>query len=478
MMPCLGRALVKIHPHDHLLEEFASTLSGAHGPVVGHLVDCHRCRERLLFLMDHACASSRNGRMADVLPWPVAPDVDYGPAIDGAERSVWSHARALAAERAEASRRIAELLEQPLERREMLMRNHPRFQTWGLLERMIERVREETFENPREAQVLARLALILADCLDTGYYGAERIEDLRGRTWGYTGNARRVGSDLSGAQRAFDRAMRHLRKGTGDPLERALLLDLKSSLLRDQRRFEGASHLLTRALGVYQEVGETHRSARVLVKLSTLHEHAGTPEQAISLLQEALPLIDSSREPRLLLSAQHNLINALAEAGRFMEAHGLFMQARPVYARFPDAWTRNRCRWVAGKIAAGLGQAREAEAHLTAARTGFLAESAAFDTALVSLDLASIYAAQGRMAELRETAGEVLAVFSSGQIHREALAALSYLRQAAEAERAGLDVVAHVAAFLKRLRHDPSLAFGQGDALVSGSLDLMKFPRR
>jgi tetratricopeptide (TPR) repeat protein len=275
------------------------------------------------------------------------------------------------------------------------------------------------------------------------------------------GNARRVASDNRAANEAFDKALRHLRKGTGDPLERALLLDLKSSLLRDQRRLEEAMHLLMRALRVYRDVGETHRAGRVLIKLSTLHEYAGTPERAIPLLQEAFTLIDADREPRLLLSAQHNLINTLAEAGRFMEAHGLFMQARCVYARFPDAWTQNRRRWLEGKIARGLGQAYEAEAHLTAARQGFLAENATFDTALVSLDLASLYAMQGRTAELRETAEEVFSALSSGQLHREALAALSYLCQAAAAERASLEVVTGVAAFLKRLRHDPGLPFRQ-----------------
>lgn len=450
---------MKIHPHDRVLQDFASTLAGDQGSLVDHLADCRRCRERIVFLMDHAPGPVRAAGMAAILPWPAAPDVDYGPAIEAAERSLRIHARALAVERAEAPRRIVELLEHPPERREMLMRNHPRFQTWGLLERLIERVREETFQNPEEAAALACLALSLADFLDASYYGAERIDDLRGRTWAYVGNARRVASDLLGAERAFDTALRYLRQGTGDPLERALLLDLKSSLLRDQRRFEGAVNLLLRALRVYRDIGETHRAGRILVKLSTLHEHAGTPERAIPLLHEALTLIDAGREPRLLLTAQHNLITNLAEAGRFMEAHGLFIQARPLYSRFPDAWTQNRRYWVAGKIARGLGQAREAEAHLLTAREGFLAEKAAFDTALVSLDLAVLYAAQGRTDALRENAEQVLAVFSAGQIHREALAALSFLQQAAAAERASLETVSCVAAFLKRLRHDPDLAF-------------------
>lgn len=433
--------------------------------MVDHLAECRRCRERVLFLMGSAPASSKELGTADVLPWPTSLDeVDYGPAIEAAEKSLLVHERTLAIERAEAPRRVIELLEHPPERREMLMRNHPRFQTWGLLECLIERAREETFTDPEEAMVLAGLALCLADCLDTTHYGAERIEDLRGRTWGYTGNARRVASDFIGAEEAFEQAFCHLRKGTGDPLERALLLDLRSSLLREQRRFDKAKHLLMRALRIYRNLGETHRAGRVLVKFSTIYEQAGTPERAIPLLYEALTLIDANREPRLLLNAQHNLITNLTEAGRFMEAHGLFIQARPLYARFPDAWTQNRRHWVEGRIARGLGQTREAEVHLLVAQGGFLAEKSIFDTALVSLDLAALYTEEMRTKELKEIAEEMITIFSWSQMHREtrreALVALSYLCQAAAAERASLEeVVARVAAFLKRLRHNPGMAF-------------------
>ena len=50
-------------------------------------------------------------------------------------------------------------------------------------------------------------------------------------------------------------------------------------------------------------------------------------------------------------------------------------------------------------------------------------------------------------------------IFSSLHIHREALAALAFFRQAAEAERASLEVVTGVAAYLRRAQHDASLRF-------------------
>src|SRR4051794_16025804 len=117
-------------------------------------------------------------RLADVLPWP-ATAPEYDRALSAVRQGLLSHARTLAAERAEAPARLAELMEQTPERRGMLMRNHPRFQTWGLLERLAEHGRERAFDDPRSGEELAHLGLSLADGLDPGLYGADRIDDVR-----------------------------------------------------------------------------------------------------------------------------------------------------------------------------------------------------------------------------------------------------------------------------------------------------------
>jgi tetratricopeptide (TPR) repeat protein len=343
----------------------------------------------------------------------------------------------------------------------MLMRNHRRFQTWGLLERLIEHAWQQCFLDPAAAEGIARRAVSLADVLDEDRYGAERIEDLRARAWSFVGNALRIQFALDAAEKAFAIAFAHLRRGTGDALERALHFELRASLLRARRRPAEAERLLLRALWIYRKAGETHLAGRILVSLSVGNEMMGTPERSIPLLQEALELIDAEQEPRLLWNVHHNLITALAEAGRFMEAQGLFIQARSLYARFPDGYTQFRRHWVAGKIAHGLRQVGEAEVHLRAAREGFIAQGFTDDGTLASLELAALYAEQNRTAELKEIAAETLAIFSSRQIHREALAALSFLQQAAMAEKANQELVSGVAAFLKRLQSDPSLSFVQ-----------------
>jgi tetratricopeptide (TPR) repeat protein len=344
----------------------------------------------------------------------------------------------------------------------MIVQNNPRFQTWGVLALLLDRSWSEGLQSSDEGEHLARLSLLLSDHLDTSLYRLEGIEDLRARAWSYIGNARRRRSDLTGAEEAFRTAAAHLKTGTQDPIERAMLLDLEASLRRAQRRFGRAMDLLKRAHILFLTAGDHHRAGRTLVNLEIVHHHAGSPVEGIPLLYRALELIDPHQEPRLLLCIWHNLTHDLAEAGRAIEAQRLFRKAASLYLRFPESVTQNRRTWLAGKIARGLRQEDEAAALFLEARHGFLSEDTPYEVALVSLDLAALYAEQGRTAELRQLAVEMVPVFSSRQIHREALAALSYWKQAVEAETARerlLEVVAGVAGFLKRARYDADLRF-------------------
>lgn len=487
---------MKIHPHSMLLQEFAETLDGEYRSLLAHALRCSSCQGDLLQLLAQPRIEPVPERLAKVLAWgqpaagrahscPAGPTGNPGqdahvsnvaslatipntahPGEDRYERAFTTSQREYERRRAlyqreqkEAPQLFTEISEQPPIRRVLLLRNQRRFHTWGFFELLLEKGREASYTDAPRSEELAWLALGIGDELDASLYGALRIADLRGRAWAYIGNARRVRSDLAGAESAFEQAFHHLRRGTRESLDRAVVLDLKASLLRARRHFDDAIRLLRRAYHIFRQFEDHHRAGRVLVNLSTVCHAAGKPEEAIPLLQEALDLLDFDEEPRLRLIVVHNLLDDLAEAGRFMEARELFVEARPLYERFPDASTRNRRQWVEGKIVRGLGQRAQAEALWTSARDGFVEEGIPYDAALVSLDLAALYAEKSATAELKRLSQEMLVIFRSQQIHREALAALSYLQQALEAERATLELIRRIALYLKRAESDPGLRF-------------------
>lgn len=366
---------------------------------------------------------------------------------------------ALQKERAEAPALVAELVAAQPEKRNLLVGNSLRFKTWGVYELLLERSWELRTLRRDHAEELARLALVLSTYLDPSYYAAELIEDMRARAWAYIANLQRIASDLAGANQAFEVSYAHLMRGSREPLERALFLDLKASLCGAQRKFPQAIRLLNRAITIFRYSGDDHRAGKSLVNLAAVYSYAGQLEEAIPLLRQALTLIDPTQDERLVLGAWHNLIDDLAMLGRFIEAQGLYRQARPLYQKNRDVGVDLRRLWVKGKIERGLGQTSSAESLFLAARTGFLAEDFPFEAALVSLELAILYTEQERTAELKQLAVEMLPIFASRHIHREALAALMFLKQAVESERLSLEVVTGVADFLRRAKSDPDLQF-------------------
>lgn len=361
-------------------------------------------------------------------------------------------------ERAAAPALVDEILALPQEERaSRLGRRH---RTLAVCELLIERSFEEGFENPARSVEIAELAILLSERLDAAHYGRAVVQDLRARAWAYLGNARRISSDLPGAEQALKHAEALAEEGSADPLEEARLLDLKASLLSDQGRFEEAAEVLGVVIDIYEEVRDPHRKGRALISQGLFLSYAGRPDKAVERIRLGLSLIDPATESRLVLMACHNLAWALNDCGRAEEALRYLESFRSSYAEFPNAWTGLRLRWLEGRIAAGLGRLDEAEERLRAVRESFVEQGLGYDASMVTLDLAALYLGQeGRGAEVRKLAAEMLPVFLSQDVHRQALAALAAFQQAVETDRATPGLVREITAYLLRARRNPGLRF-------------------
>ncbi len=350
---------------------------------------------------------------------------------------------------------VAELLRLPREQREAR-----RYQTLAVCELLIERSFEEGFENPPRSIEIAELAILLSERLDAEHYGHAVVQDLRARAWAYLGNARRISSDLPGAEQALAHAETLAEDGSADLLEEARRLDLKASLLSDQGRFEEAAEILDVVIDIYEEVRDPHRKGRALISQGLFLSYAGHPEKTVERIREGLSLIDAATEARLVLMARHNLAWALSDCGRPAEALRYLESFRSCYAEFPNAWTGLRLQWLEGRIAAGMGRLDEAESRLREVRQRFVEQGLGYDASMVTLDLAAIYLQEeGRGAEIRKLAAEMLPIFLSQDVHRQALAALAAFQHAAEMDRATPRLVQETTAYLLRARRNPGLRF-------------------
>jgi tetratricopeptide (TPR) repeat protein len=331
--------------------------------------------------------------------------------------------------------------------------------TLAACEALLDRCFHQLFNDPRDALALADSAVALSAELPAERYGAALVHDLRGRCLGYLANARRVCDDLRGAEETFAEAEQQLQHGTGDPLEKARLSWFEGHLRATQRRFVEAHHCYDEAVALYRRVGDKHLEGRALGDKATAFSNAGEFEAAIRLRQEALALLDPEREPRMWTAAQHNLAHDLSQSGRAAEALEMLEPLRRQWERLGDVMNLVRFRWLQGKVFAGLGRYAEAEAAYLDTRSGVLAKALVYDGALVSLELAMVYAAQNRTADMKRLAAEMLPIFQSLGIHREAMAAVLVFQQAAEMEAVSIGLIQELAAYFQRASKEPGLRF-------------------
>ncbi|MFL6237532.1 MAG: hypothetical protein ACJ76N_30710 [Thermoanaerobaculia bacterium] len=328
---------------------------------------------------------------------------------------------------------------------------------WGLCQLVLQKSREATFSDPARGVELANLALRIVRHLGKAY-DPNWVTDLRARCFAHLGNARRVLGELRSAEDAFVKAEDCLARSTSGNVEaRAEVLDLKSSLRRAQRRLDEALDLVDRALALYREAGEEHGIGKSLLKRAKILEEGGDFAGAIDELRRASEEIDPAREPQLVAYSRFNLLSCLAWAERFEDAETLLPEVRAVSEGVGQPLDLVRLRWIEGLIHLGLGRRGPAEAAFREVQGEFLDRQMGYDAALVSLDLARLYAQEGCTEDLKRLAAEMMPVFQSRDVHREAILALLMFQRACEEERLTVDLVRQLSAYLRRERRGNGL---------------------
>ncbi|HVG07586.1 MAG TPA: hypothetical protein VNM67_07755 [Thermoanaerobaculia bacterium] len=427
------------------------------------LAGCLECRQATagLWERDRGGAASDPQLSASV---PLIEDtVDRSScdeAIDRIFHIILARETVVARERAQGRELFEELARHPPARQLLMVSNSARFQSRMLCEILLEQAHEAGFREPARAVELARLGTAIVDCLaERRGEDGEGIQGLRARAWAQLGNALRISSDHEGADQAFETATELLDPVRVTPHEIARVLDFEASLRRDQRRFAEATRLMDRVITIYRKLGQRSLLGRSLQQKSLICGESGDSDGEIALLRRALELLNPEEEPRIFLAARHNLISALCESGRPREAFALLFHTRPLYLKQGDRLNLLRLRWVEGAVSRGLLRYEQAAVAFREVREAFLELGLDYDAALASLDLAEIYATQGRTADVRRLADEMLEVFRSRKIHREAMGALSVLQKAASMERAELVLVREVGSFFRQARNQPDLQF-------------------
>jgi len=341
----------------------------------------------------------------------------------------------------------------PEERRALVMADRD-YHHWGFYRALLDACHAYSRMDPREAVNIVELALSISEILDVRAVGGEdAATDMRAKGYAILGNARRLASDFPGAREAINEAWRLNEEGSGDPLERAVIISFDASYIRMMGEFETAESVLEEALKIYQSAGDLHMQGRTLIQMGDAIGYAN-PERAIGYLRRAVELINASREPRLELCAQHDLAHFLSDAGRPEEALALLDRARPLYKQFPDDWTQLRLHWLEGKIARSLGHLDEAAHIFRQTWDAFRERDLHYEFVMTSIDLAETYVAQGSHATAIRLSAEVYSILGAWGVHRYASTAWLLLENALELRKAD-DLFAKIRLYFHRRWHNP-----------------------
>jgi tetratricopeptide (TPR) repeat protein len=294
---------------------------------------------------------------------------------------------------------------------------------------------------------LARMALRVAELAPRPAGCGPALE---GSAWAFIGNAQRVGNDLLAAAASFATAWRLWRAGAlapGSRLAEWRLLDLEASLRRGQRRFDAALDLLDRSLSL----APAAERGRILLNKAYTLEQAGEIAGAVATLEAAAPLVEGG-EPHHSWTVRINRLVLLCHLGRYADAEAGLPELDQHARQLGNDLDQLRARWLKARVWAGRGRREEARGAFEEVRQEFTRRLLGYDTALVSLDLAILHLEAGRTGEVRALAVEMLWLLTPQQIGREALAALSLFRAAAESETVTAELVRGVLATVERTR--------------------------
>ena len=303
-------------------------------------------------------------------------------------------------------------------------------------ETLLEYCRSIRYQDLDGMILAASLAVTFAERATASQGERPELADLEARAWAELGNAHRVADDLVTAETALARALARSGQGTGAPLLLARLMDLTASLYIDRRRFSEARLLLDYVYAIYSHEGDAQSVARTFISKGVASNLALDSDQAVGFLVEGLRQIDPARDPKLVLAAVHDLLWSLVDSGRAADASDLLAKARPLYEAHGEHLHRLPQLWLEGRIASQLEEDEKAENLLQQVRRAYQELDVAYDAALVSLDLATVWLRQGKTAEIESLLDESIVILRARNLQREALSVLLMLRNAFHTNRA------------------------------------------
>jgi ATP/maltotriose-dependent transcriptional regulator MalT len=356
-------------------------------------------------------------------------------------------------ERMLASGRLAweDLVKLPRGRRLEILKSNDRYHSFGVFKASLEAVRRRAHGNPAEAVELADLPLALAELIEPAIENQELRFDWRSDAASTLAEAKQAAGDFPGARIALEMAETFLNCGTGDEIDRAMLIVRQARLTAELGEFELAVAQLSTALPLFQWANDTNAIGKVLLHQALILRQID-PARALALAAQGLPMIDDAR-PKTELSARYTMAYCNNELGNADEAQRILENCQHLIRQFPDVATQCSIDWLRARICARQGRTAEAEQRLREVLGRYLAVEFRFEAVLTTVDLVELLVAQDRAAEGLYLVDEVLPILRAWGLHKDSIALVLLLAEHLQRKVVEAQTFRQVAERLRRTWH-------------------------
>lgn len=323
------------------------------------------------------------------------------------------------------------------------------------------------YDDPRRGLELAEIAPVLALRIPKKEVKAwqyardaekQRHRELVVRSFAVLGGAYRAVARFDESEAAYRSAIRYARSGSIGPLVRADLNKRLAKLLSAQGRFDEALKLVDFAIETYRDCDRLRYADALNTKGYVLFE-ATRPAEAVPYFGRALALAKGRQgvaklADRTVFCATHNLAAAVLEgcsAQDLSEVLALVIEAKKYQGKCRNSVAQQKLAWVEARIHAKFGCGRAAERRLMSAQKKLIELGAAFEAALVGLELAVLYLQWAEWHKVESVARETYKEFQALSSHTEAVAALQLWVDGARARSLTREILRETQATIEKL---------------------------
>lgn len=289
------------------------------------------------------------------------------------------------------------------------------------------RCNELLFDDPAQGLALAEQAPGLAARVAAAHPG-ENGADLLLLGFAHLGSACRATGDYGRAEAAFREARAYRASASPEALAEYLR---RLAYLRLCQKDPECFQLIGEALALHKRgnLVDRHTLGECLVCRGHAYAVFGQPGKSFEDWSAALNHLSLQVNDRQWYSAVHNLAVWAADHGTDAQLQAALDNLQPALvllgARSGRQLAKLKLRWLAAVLGARLGHAGRAELAFLEVRDGLVALGMAYEIGMVQIDLALLYLAQGRRAELAPLARETAALFQSIGVEARAREALA-----------------------------------------------------